>query len=102
MLDKLMIFIYVCLIYQVDLIVYSLYLFYYLIYWFCISKLLKNTFECLDDKCFSTVFKSLDHPHIEYTNQVWSLYYLLKHVTVIENVQCQATKLIPWYKELDY
>ena len=31
-----------------------------------------RTFEYLDDKCFSTVFKSLVRPHIEYANQVFN------------------------------
>ena len=57
------------------------------------------TFEY--DKCFSTVFKSLVRPHIEYANQVWHP-YLMKHITALENFQRRATELIPGYKELDY
>ena len=63
--------------------------------------IIRRTFEYLDDKCFSTVFKSLVRPHIEYANQVWSP-YLMKHITALEKVQRRATKLIPGYKELDY
>ena len=63
--------------------------------------IIQRTFEYLYDKCFSTVFKSLVRPHIEYANQVWSP-YLMKHITALENVQRRATKLIPGYKELDY
>ena len=63
--------------------------------------IIRRTFEYLDDKCFSMVFKSLVRPHIEYANQVWSP-YLMKHITALENVQRRATKLIPGYKELDY
>ena len=63
--------------------------------------IIRHTFEYLYDKCFSTVFKSLVRPHIEHANQVWSP-YLMKHITALENVQRQATKLIPGYKELDY
>ena len=63
--------------------------------------IIRRTFEYLDDKCFSTVFKSLVRSHIEYANQVWSP-YLMKYITALENVQCRATKLIPGYKELDY
>ena len=64
-------------------------------------EIIRRTFEYLDDKCFSAVFKSLVRPHIEYANQVWSP-YLMKHITALENVQRRATKLIPGYKELDY
>ena len=63
--------------------------------------IIRRTFEYLDDRCFSTVFKSLVRPHIEYANQVWSP-YLMKHITALENVQRRATKLIPGYKEFDY
>ena len=63
--------------------------------------IIRRTFEYLDDKCFSTVFKSLVPPHIEYANQVWSP-YLMKHITALENVQRRATTLIPGYKGLDY
>ena len=63
--------------------------------------IIRRTFEYLDDKCFSTVFKSLVRPHTEHANQVWSP-YLMKHITALENVQRRATKLIPGYKELDY
>ena len=63
--------------------------------------IIRRTFEYLDDKYFSTVFKSLVRPHIEYANQVWSP-YLMKHITALENVQHRETKLIPRYKELDY
>ena len=54
--------------------------------------IIQRTFEYLelDDKCFSTVFKSLVRPHIEYANQVWSP-YLMKHITALENVQRRAT-----------
>ena len=54
--------------------------------------IIRRTFEYLEDKCFSTVFKSFVRPHIEYANQVWS-------PTALENVQRRATKLIPGYKE---
>ena len=63
--------------------------------------IIRRTFEYLDDKCFSTVFKSLVRSHIEYENQVWSP-YLMKHITALENVPRRATELIPGYKELDY
>ena len=41
--------------------------------------IIRRISEYLDDKCFSTVFKSLIRPHIEYANQVWSP-YLMKHI----------------------
>ena len=64
-------------------------------------EIIQRTFEYLEEKCFSTVFKSLVRPQIEYANQVWSP-YLIKHIRALEIVQSRATKLIPGYKELDY
>ena len=43
---------------------------------------IQRTLEYLD-KCFSTGFKSLVRPHIEYANQVW-IPYLMKHITALE------------------
>ena len=63
--------------------------------------MIRRSFEYLDDKCFSTVFKSLVRPHIEYANHAWSP-YLMKHITALENIKRRATNLIPGYKELDY
>ena len=48
--------------------------------------IIRRTFEYLDDKSFSMVFKSLVRPHIEFANQVWSS-YLMKHIRALENVQ---------------
>ena len=54
---------------------------------------IRCTFEYLDD-VFFYCFKSPVRPHIEYENQIWSP-CLLKHITILENVQRRATKLIP-------
>ena len=55
----------------------------------------------MDEQCFSTIFKSLIRPHIEYANQLWSP-HLKKHITSLENFQRRATKLIPGFKDIEY
>ena len=60
--------------------------------------IIRRTFNHMDEQCFSTIFKSLIRPHIEYANQTWSP-HLKKHIT---NVQCRATKLIPGFKDVEY
>ena len=55
----------------------------------------------MDEQCFSTIFKSLIRPHIEYGNQIWSP-HLKKHITSLENFQHRATKLIPGFKDIEY
>ena len=50
---------------------------------------------------FSTIFKPLIRPHIEYANKIWSP-HLKKHIRSLENVKRSATKLIPGFKDIEY
>ena len=63
--------------------------------------IIRQTFDHMVEQCFSTIFKSLIRPHIEYANQIWSP-HLKKHITSLENVQHRATKLIPGFKDIEY
>ena len=63
--------------------------------------IIRRTFDHMDEQYFSTIFKSLIRPHIEYANQIWSP-HLKKHTTYLENVQRRATKLIPGFKDIEY
>ena len=66
-----------------------------------VMNIIRRTFDHMDEQCVTTNFMYLVRPHIEYANQVWTP-SLLKHITVLENVQRRATKLIPGFKDLDY
>ena len=63
--------------------------------------IIRRTFDHMDEQCFSTIFKSLIRPRIEYANKIWSP-HLKKHITSLENVQRRATKLIPGFKDIEY
>ena len=63
--------------------------------------LIRRSFMHLDKEMFLTLYKSLIRPQLEYANQVWSP-RLAKHITMIENVQRRATKLVPELSEQTY
>ena len=58
--------------------------------------IIRRTFDYVDKAMFCQLFKELVRPHLEYANQVWSP-HLQKHKNAIENVQRQATKLVPGF-----
>ena len=63
--------------------------------------IIRRSFLHLDEEMFLQLYKALVRPHLEYANQVWSP-RLAKHVTLIENVQRRATKLVPGLADLEY
>ena len=36
--------------------------------------IIRRTFDHMIEQCFSTIFKSLIRPHIEYANQIYGLH----------------------------
>ncbi len=66
-----------------------------------ILGLIRRTFIHLDAYNFVLLYKALVRPHLEFSNSVWSP-FLVKHITMIENVQRRATKFLPGFKDLDY
>ena len=66
-----------------------------------IMGVIRQTFEYLDIKTFKILYTSLARPHVEYANQVWSP-HLKKHIDLLENVQCTATKSVPGLSDLTY
>ena len=62
---------------------------------------IRRSFKHLDPPTFTTLFKSLVRPILEYANPVWSP-HLKKDILAIENVQRRATKLLPGFKDLTY
>ena len=66
-----------------------------------ILGIIRRSFTYLDRDIMTQLFKALVRPHLEYGNSVWSPFYK-KDITVIENVQRRATKLITELKDVPY
>ena len=62
---------------------------------------IRRSFSYMDNTMFLQLYTSLVRPHLEYGNAVWNPRYK-KDVTMIENVQKRATKLIPQLRDLPY
>jgi hypothetical protein len=50
---------------------------------------------------FTTLYKSIVRPHLEYGSKIWSVMYK-REVIQIENVQRRATKLVKHIQHLSY
>ena len=66
-----------------------------------IIGLIRRSFTYLTEDIFLQLYKALVRPHLEYANCIW-FPYKKKDITLIENVQRRATKLIPSLKNLSY
>ena len=66
-----------------------------------ILGVIRRTFDYMDAVMFTTLYKSLIRPHLEYTNCIWSP-ILHKDSTLIESIQRKATKLVQGLKDLPY
>ena len=66
-----------------------------------ILGLIRQTFTYLDKDTFLKLYKALVRPRLEFSNAVWSP-FLVKDITLIENVQRRATRLLPGFKDEDY
>ena len=63
--------------------------------------MLNHTFNSMDEKMFTTLFKSMVRPHLEYCSAVWSP-YKLRDIRQIERVQRRATKMVKGLEHLSY
>ena len=63
--------------------------------------MIKRSFSYLDKDMFTTLFKSIVRPHLEYANVIWHPAFKRQMIN-IEKVQRRATKLIPSLKSLPY
>ena len=66
-----------------------------------ILGMIKKSYEFLDCDSLKRLCIALVHPHLEYSDTVWSPCYI-KNKKLMERVQRRATKLIPDIKELPY
>ena len=63
--------------------------------------LIKISFECIDENMFLNLYSTLICPLLEHCVQAWSP-YLPKDITLLENVQRRATKLVRRLKNKEY
>ena len=62
---------------------------------------LRRTFRYFDSETFCMLYKAIVRPHLEFAQAVWHP-YLQRDIDAIEKVQRRATKLILWFRNLDY
>ena len=63
--------------------------------------MIKRSFTYMDKNMFTTLFKSIVRPHLEYGSNIWSVMYK-KEAIQIESVQRRATKLVKNIQHLSY
>ena len=63
--------------------------------------MIKISFESLDDDMFLNLYNTLVRPLLEYCVHAWSP-YLQRDITLLENVQRRATRLVRRLKNMDY
>ena len=63
--------------------------------------MIKRSFTYMDKNMFTTLYKSIVRPHLEYGSNIWSVMYK-KEAIQIENVQRRATKLVKNIQHLSY
>ena len=66
-----------------------------------IMGLIRRSHEYLDAVSLKSLHTSLVRPHLEYGHTVWPINYKTD-LTLVENVQHGATKLLPALKDLEY
>jgi hypothetical protein len=66
-----------------------------------ILAMIRRAYVYLDGPSLVLLYKSLIRPHLEYGNVVWAP-VTQKNITLIENVQRRATKLVPEIRNLTY
>ena len=63
--------------------------------------MIKNTFTYMDEDIFLRLYKVYVRPILEYGQEIWSPHYQ-KDITLLENVQRRATKIVPNLRDRPY
>ena len=63
--------------------------------------MVKRSFKHIDPEGFKILYKTYIRPHLEYSVQAWSPYFV-KDIECLEKVQRRATKLVPKLRNLPY
>ena len=65
------------------------------------AGLIRRTFSYLDGPLLKKLFTTFVRPHLEYGQVIWTQ-HLKKYMTILENVQHQATKLVDSFHHMSY
>ena len=63
--------------------------------------MIRRTFSYLDGPLFKKLFTTFVRPHLEYGQVIWTP-RLKKYITILENVQRRATKLVDGFYHMSY
>ena len=66
-----------------------------------IARLIRRTFSYLDGLLFKKLFTTFVRPHLEYGQVIWTP-HLKKYITILENVQRRATKLVDGFHHMSF
>ena len=66
-----------------------------------IAGLIRRTFSYLDGSLFKKLFTTFVRPHLEYEQVIWAP-HLKKYITILENMQRRATKLVDGFHHMSY
>ena len=66
-----------------------------------IAGLIRRTFSLLGGPLFKKLFTTFVRPHLEYEKVIWTP-HLKKYLTILENVQHRATKLVDRFHHMSY
>ena len=66
-----------------------------------VMGMIRRTFSFLDCHLFKKLYTTFVRPHLAYAHPVWSP-HLLKHISIIENVQKRVTKLVDGLRNYSY
>ena len=66
-----------------------------------IAGRIRRTFSYLDGPLFKKLFTTFVRPHLEHGQVIWTP-HLKKYITILENVQHQATNLVDGFNHMSY
>ena len=66
-----------------------------------IAGLIRRIFSYLDGPRFKKLFITFARPHLEYGQIIWTP-HLKKYITILENVQRRATKLVDGFHRMSF
>ena len=66
-----------------------------------IMGVIRRSFSFLNGNLFKKLYVTFVRPNLEYAQVVWAP-HLMKYISMIENVQIRATKLVDGLNDLEY